>query len=81
MSQPPEMPDAPSSSGDATADDENGTAPEQPNLAGVDDDQLPEDLRPEENPLARPLDPDDPTTRSPEELDLLGDEDQEPGQS
>lgn len=40
---------------------------------GIDDEQLPEDLRPsEENPLARPLDPDDEDTPDPEELDVLG---------
>lgn len=38
---------------------------------GIDDDQLPEDLRPtEDNPLAQPLDPEDPNVRSPEELGL-----------
>lgn len=40
---------------------------------GIDDEQLPEDLRPsEDNPLARPLDPDDEDTPDPEDLDVLG---------
>ena len=38
---------------------------------GIDDEQLPEDLRPtDDNPLAQPLDEDEAT--SPEELDMKG---------
>ena len=50
---------------------ENSTenAGEEP--AGVDDEQLPEDLRPtDDNPLAQPLDEDE--AKSPEELDMKG---------
>jgi hypothetical protein len=48
---------------------------EQPGTTGrgISDDQLPEDLQPgEDNPLAVGLDPDDPDTPDPEELDVLG---------
>ena len=54
-------------SSSAPSGDDHG-APE-----GIDDDQLPEDLRPtEDNPLAQPLDPEDESTKDPEELDLQG---------
>ena len=65
---------APATSGTspADADHEGGTtAPEGQSIAGISDDQLPEDLQPtDDNPLAKPLDPDDEKTKSPEELDM-----------
>jgi hypothetical protein len=40
-------------------------------LAGIRDEQLPEDLQPgEDNPLAVPLDPDDEATKDAEELGM-----------
>ena len=40
-------------------------------IGGISDDQLPEDLQPgEDNPLAEPLDPDDESTKSQEELEM-----------
>ena len=40
-------------------------------MAGISDEQLPEDLQPgEDNPLAEPLDPDDEATKDPEELGM-----------
>ena len=65
---------APASSGTspADADHSGGTAsPEDQTVAGISDDQLPEDLQPtEDNPLAQPLDPDDEKTKSHDELDM-----------
>lgn len=38
---------------------------------GIDDEQLPEDVRPgDDNPLAEPLDPDDEATKDLDELDM-----------
>lgn len=46
-------------------------SPEDTPRSGISDDQLPEDLRPgDDNPLAKPLDPDDEATRSREELEM-----------
>ena len=65
---------APATSGTspADADHEGGTtAPEGQSIAGISDDQLPEDLQPtDDNPLAKPLDPDDEKTKSHEELEM-----------
>ena len=44
---------------------------EQTPEAGIGDDQLPEDLQPnEDNPLAVPLDPDDEATKDPDTLEM-----------
>ena len=65
---------APASSGTspADADHSGGTqSPEGQTISGIGDDQLPEDLQPtEDNPLAQPLDPDDESTKDPEELQM-----------
>ncbi len=65
MSESSDLPRASSTTSEADADHEGGSAaPEGQRLAGVSDDQLPEDLQPgEDNPLAEPLDPDDRATR------------------
>jgi hypothetical protein len=39
---------------------------------GIQDEDLPEDLQPDENPLAQPLDEDAEETKSPDELDMHG---------
>lgn len=63
-----------SSAGTSPADaDHSGdtAAPDSEVIAGISDDQLPEDLQPgEDNPLAEPLDPDDEGTKSREELEM-----------
>ena len=65
---------APATSGTspADADHEGGTAaPSGQTIAGIGDDQLPEDLQPtDDNPLAQPLDPDDENTKSRDELGM-----------
>lgn len=71
--QPQEPPRAQSTTSEADADHGSGdAAPEERSIAGISDEQLPDDLQPgEDNPLAEPLDPDDPATRSQEELGVL----------
>ncbi len=63
-----------SSAGTSPADEDHsgGTAsPDSETIAGISDDQLPEDLQPgQDNPLAEPLDPDDEATKSREELEM-----------
>ncbi len=83
MSDPTDLPQASSESSEADADHGAGdTAPDERSVAGIDDDQLPEDVRPgEDNPLAEPLDPDDPETRSPDELGMHDVQDDSAGDS
>ncbi len=53
-------------------------SPEDTPHSGISDDQLPEDLRPgDDNPLAKPLDPDDEATRSREELEMDATQDED----
>ncbi|WP_110182515.1 hypothetical protein [Nocardioides solisilvae] len=70
--QAPEPPRAQSTTSPADADHGAGdAAPDERTVAGISDDQLPEDLRPgDDNPLAEPLDPEDPATKSSEELGM-----------
>ncbi len=67
-----QTPEANSTTSPADADHESsGAAPDDAQLAGISDEQLPEDLQPgEDNPLAEPLDPDDEATKDPEELGM-----------
>ena len=75
MSENPDSTDTPKSASGtsaADADHSGGTAsPDDATLAGVSDDQLPEDLQPgEDNPLAEPLDPDAEETKDRDELEM-----------
>ena len=72
MTESSSTPEAGSTTSEADADNTTPTAaPDEASLAGIGDDQLPEDLRPtDDNPLAKPLDPDDEATKSPEELGM-----------
>lgn len=72
MTEQSETPTASSTTSPADADNDSASAaPEDASLAGVSDDQLPEDLRPsEDNPLAQPLDPDDEATKDADELGM-----------
>lgn len=67
-----DTPKAGSGTSPADSDHEGGTAsPDDATLGGISDDQLPDDLQPgEDNPLAEPLDPDDESTKSREELEM-----------
>jgi hypothetical protein len=72
MTESSDTPRASSSTSEADADHQGGSAgPDDQQLAGVSDDQLPEDLQPgEDNPLAEPLDPDDERTKDADELGM-----------
>lgn len=72
MTESSDVPQASSSTSEADADHEGGTAsPDDQRVAGISDDQLPEDLQPgEDNPLAEPLDPDDESTKDADELGM-----------
>jgi hypothetical protein len=72
MTEQSQTPTASSTTSPADADNESSSAgPDDATLAGVSDDQLPEDLQPgEENPLAQPLDPDDESTKDADELGM-----------
>jgi hypothetical protein len=67
-----ETPEATSQTSPADADNSGSTqSPDSATLGGIADDQLPEDLQPtEDNPLAKPLDPDDEATKSRAELEM-----------
>ena len=71
-SESAETPQAASGTSKADADHDGETAsPESASVRGISDEQLPEDLQPnEDNPLAQPLDPDDESTKSREELEM-----------
>ena len=83
MTETSSTPEASSTTSEADADNTTPTtAPDEASLAGIDDDQLPEDLRPtDDNPLAKPLDPEDEATKSLDELgmDDTQDDDEEEG--
>jgi hypothetical protein len=72
MTDQSETPRASSTTSEADADNTSpSAAPDEASLAGIDDEQLPEDLQPgEDNPLAEPLDPDDEATKDPDELGM-----------
>ena len=72
MTEQSETPQANSTTSEADADhDSSSAAPDDAALAGVSDEQLPEDLKPgEDNPLAEPLDPDDEATKDADELGM-----------
>lgn len=72
MTESSDVPQASSTTSEADADHEGGSqSPDDQHLAGVTDDQLPEDLQPgEDNPLAEPLDPDDESTKDRDELGM-----------
>ena len=72
MTESSDVPQASATTSEADADHEGGSkSPDDQHLAGVTDDQLPEDLQPgEDNPLAEPLDPDDESTKDRDELGM-----------
>ncbi|QIK75991.1 hypothetical protein [Nocardioides piscis] len=72
MTEQSKTPEASSTTSEADADNQGGTAaPDDQQLAGVPDEHLPEDLKPgEDNPLAEPLDPDDESTKDADELGM-----------
>lgn len=72
MTESSETPRASSTTSEADADNTTpSAAPDDASIAGVSDDQLPEDLQPgEDNPLAEPLDPDAEETKDAEELGM-----------
>ena len=72
MTDQSETPQASSTTSEADADNTSpSAAPDEASLAGISDEQLPEDLQPgEDNPLAEPLDPDDEATKDPDELGM-----------
>lgn len=72
MTDQSETPRASSTTSEADADNTSpSAAPDDASLAGIGDEQLPEDLQPgEDNPLAEPLDPDDEATKDPDELGM-----------
>lgn len=72
MSEESKTPEASSTTSEADADNTSGSAaPDDQQLAGVPDEQLPEDLQPgEDNPLAEPLDPDAEQTKDPDDLGM-----------
>lgn len=76
MTESTEEPQATSTTSEADADHQGGTAaPEDPSLAGV-----PDDLRPgEDNPLAEPLDPDAEATKDADELGMQDTQDDTTG--
>lgn len=72
MTEQSQTPTASSTTSPADADNDSpSAAPDDTTLPGVSDDQLPDDLQPsEDNPLAQPLDPDDESTKDPDELGM-----------
>jgi hypothetical protein len=72
MTEQSETPRASSTTSEADADNTSpSAAPDDATLAGIRDEQLPEDLQPgEDNPLAEPLDPDAEATKDPDELGM-----------
>ena len=72
MTPPNDLPQASATTSEADADHDGGSqAPDDQQVAGVSDEQLPEDLQPgEDNPLAEPLDPDDEATKDRDELGM-----------
>ena len=72
MTDQSETPRASSTTSEADADNTSpSAAPDDASLAGIGDEQLPEDLQPgEDNPLAEPLDPDDEATKDADELGM-----------
>src|SRR5215210_2405159 len=72
MTDQTETPEASSTTSEADADNTTASAaPDDASLAGIRDDQLPEDLQPgDDNPLAVPLDPDDEATKDAAELGM-----------
>lgn len=81
MTESSETPRASSTTSEADADNSTpSTAPDDASIAGVSDDQLPEDLQPgEDNPLAEPLDPDAEDTKDAEELGMQDTQDDTTG--
>jgi hypothetical protein len=81
MTESSDVPQASSTTSEADADHEGGSAaPDDQQIAGVSDEQLPEDLQPgEDNPLAEPLDPDDESTKDPDELGMQDTQDDTTG--
>ncbi len=70
MTEQSQTPQASSTTSEADADAPSA-APDDAALAGVSDEQLPDDLKPgEDNPLAEPLDPDDEATKDADELGM-----------
>lgn len=81
MSESSDLPQASATTSEADADHEGGTqSPDDQRLAGVSDEQLPEDLQPgEDNPLAEPLDPEDESTKDADELGMQDTQDDTTG--
>jgi hypothetical protein len=82
MTEQRETPQASSTSSEADADNDSpSVGPDEATLAGIGDEQLPEDLQPgEDNPLAEPLDPDDEATKDADELGMTDTQDDTTGQ-
>jgi hypothetical protein len=81
MTEQSQTPQASSTPSEADADSTaSSAAPDDASLAGITDDQLPEDLQPgEDNPLAVPLDPDDEATKDTDELGMRDTQDDTTG--
>ena len=81
MSESSDLPQASATTSEADADHEGGSAaPDDQQIAGVSDEQLPKDLQPgEDNPLAEPLDPDDEATKDADELGMQDTQDDTTG--
>jgi hypothetical protein len=81
MSESNDLPQASATTSEADADHSGGTqSPDDQRIAGISDDQLPADLQPgEDNPLAEPLDPDDESTKDPDELGMTDTQDDTSG--
>lgn len=81
MTESSDLPQASSSTSAADADHDGSThSPDDQHLAGISDEQLPEDLQPgEDNPLAEPLDPDAEETKDADELGMADTQDDTTG--
>lgn len=81
MSESSDLPQATSTTSEADADHQGGSAsPDDQTIAGIGDDKLPDDLQPgEDNPLAEPLDPDAEETKDTDELGMQDTQDDTTG--
>lgn len=81
MTENAQTPEASSNTSEADADHTGGTpSPDDAQVAGIGDDQLPEDLQQgEDNPLAEPLDPDAEETKDADELGMADTQDDTTG--
>lgn len=81
MTENSQTPEASATTSEADADNDSASvAPQDPAIAGVSDEHLPDDLKPgEDNPLAEPLDPDDEATKDADELGMQDTQDDTSG--